>query len=97
MNSSTNWRCAICTAHDMNEDTAFSHAERLRHRIVIQLPGDELMITKRKPYTEQEKADLIARGEARFSQYLAGDLAAHKADCRCLECFYAVHPEFNHD
>ncbi len=90
-----NWRCSVCAAHDMNEDIAFSHAERLQHRVMYQTSEDTFMLTTlRKPYTAEEKAELVLRGEMKFRQHIIGDMAAHRSDCKCMDCFYTAYPEF---
>lgn len=48
-----------------------------------------MITTARKPYTADEKAELILRGELRFAQHIIGDMAAHPSSCKCMPCFDA--------
>lgn len=92
---SINWMCMRCSLHNMSEAVAFGHAQRLKHKIVIQTEGDATMMTNtaHKFYTPEEKAELVLRGEVRFAQHIIGDMAAHPSSCKCMPCFAAYWEE----
>lgn len=77
----------VCDSHDMDEQTAFTHAGRVRHRVGYQTPEALMNKTMTKPYTPEEKAEIVRLVESRLRNFIIGDMAAHPSSCKCMPCF----------